>query len=142
MARNFRPYKVGDKLTPQQERWIEEYLKCGDYTTASRNAGYKTTNNNNLRTIGWQNSLKFKDIIEQRRKELRKELQKDTVATLTEIFEFWTDTFNDNSRKLSDRLKASELLAKAKGGFIEKVEVKKVDTDWFIDEDTNSGEET
>ena len=140
MARNIIEYKKGDKLTPQQERWIEEYLKCGDYTTASRNAGYKAKNNNNLRTIGWQNSLKFKTLIEERRREVRKELQKDTVATLTEIFEFWTNTFNDDSRKITDRLKASELLAKAKGGFIEKVEVKKVDTDWFIDEDdTNNG---
>ena len=142
MARNFRLYQLGDKLTEQQERWIEEYLKCGDYTTASRNAGYNSTNNNNLRAIGWQNSLKFKDIIEARRKELKKELQKDTVATLTEIFEFWTDTFNDPTRKITDRLKASELLAKAKGGFIEKVEVKKVETDWFIEDDKDDGETT
>ncbi len=33
-----------------------------------------------------------------------------------------------------DRIKASELLAKAKGGFIEKREIKVVDTDWFIEE--------
>lgn len=33
---------------------------------------------------------------------------------------------------MTDRLKASELLAKSKGAFIEKREVKVVDTDWFV----------
>lgn len=138
-AYDYKPYKKGDKLTPKQERWIDEYIKCNDYTTASRNAGY-TGNNNNLRAMGYQNSKKFKDLITERRKELSKELKKETVASLDEIFEFWTKTFNNKKEYMKNRLKASELLAKAKGGFIEKVEVKKVDTDWFIDEDdSNNG---
>lgn len=138
-GRNFRVYQKGDKLTPQQERWIDEYLKCGDYTTASRNAGYKGKNNNNLRTIGWQNSLKFKDLIKERRQELSRDIKKSTIASLEDIFEYWTSVFNDESNRQADRIKASELLAKAKGGFIEKVEVKKVETDWFIDEDNTNG---
>ena len=137
MARNYKPYKKGDKLTPKQERWIDEYLKTNDYTTASRNAGYSGSNDN-LRAMGYQNSLKFKDLINERRLELSKSIKKKTIASLEDIFEFWTETFNDDSNKQADRLKASELLAKAKGGFIEKVEVKKVDTDWFIDEDDNT----
>lgn len=139
MARNYRPYKQGDKLTPKQERWIDEYLKCNDYTTASRRAGYNGSNDV-LKNIGYQNSLKFKDLIIDRRKELSKSLKKKTIASLEEIFEFWTDTFNNEDIKQADRLKASELLAKAKGGFVEKVEVKKVETDWFIDEDDNTNE--
>ena len=139
MARNYRPYKKGDKLTPKQERWIDEYLKCNDYTTASRNAGYNGSNDV-LKNIGYQNSLKFKELINDRRKELSKEIKKSTIASLEEIFEFWTETFKDNCVKDTDRLKASELLAKAKGGFVEKVEVKKVQTDWFIDEDDNTNE--
>lgn len=139
MARNYKPYKKGDKLTPKQERWIDEYIKCNDYTTASRNAGYSGSNDN-LRAIGYQNSLKFKDLLTNRREELSKEIKKDTIASLEDIFEFWTNMFKDECNKDADRLKASELLAKAKGGFIEKVEVKKVNTDWFIDEDdTDNG---
>ena len=139
MARNYRPYKKGDKLTPKQERWIDEYIKCNDYTTASRNAGYSGSNDN-LRAMGYQNSLKFKDLINERRLELSKNIKKNSIASLEDIFEFWTETFNDENNKQADRLKASELLAKAKGGFIEKVEVKKVNTDWFIDEDdTDNG---
>lgn len=138
MARNYKPYKKGDKLTPKQERWIDEYLKCNDYTTASRNAGYSGSNNN-LRAIGYQNSLKFKELINDRRQELSKEIKQSTIASLEDIFKFWTETINNDDEFMKNRLKASELLAKAKGGFIEKVEVKKVDTDWFIDEDTNNG---
>ena len=138
MARNYKPYKKGDKLTPKQERWIDEYIKCNDYTTASRNAGY-SGNDVGLKNIGYQNSLKFKDLINERRLELSKNIKKKTIASLEDIFEFWTETFNDDSNKQADRLKASELLAKAKGGFIEKVEVKKVDTDWFIEDDNTNG---
>ena len=138
MARNYKPYKKGDKLTPKQERWIDEYIKCNDYTTASRNAGY-SGNDVGLKNIGYQNSLKFKDLISVRRLELSKNIKKKTIASLEDIFEFWTETFNDDSNKQADRLKASELLAKAKGGFIEKVEVKKVDTDWFIEDDNTNG---
>ena len=137
---DFRPYQKGDKLTPKQERWIDEYLKCHDFTTASRNAGYNGSNDT-LRTIGYQNSKKFKELLKERRAELSKEIKKSTIASLEDIFEFWTETFNNEDLKNADRLKASELLAKAKGGFIEKVEVKKVDTDWFI-EDNDNGEET
>ena len=138
MARNFRPYQKGDKLTPKQERWIDEYIKCNDYTTASRNAGY-TGIDSTLRNIGYQNSLKFKDLLNERREELSKEIKSDTVASLEDIFEFWTEMFTNDSNKDTDRLKASELLARAKGGFIEKVEVKKVDTDWFIEDDNTNG---
>lgn len=138
MARNYKPYKKGDKLTPKQERWIDEYIKCNDYTTASRNAGY-SGNDVGLKNIGYQNSLKFKDLINERRLELSKNIKKNTIASLEDIFEFWTSVFKDEENKQTDRLKASELLAKAKGGFIEKVEVKKVDTDWFIEDDNTNG---
>ena len=137
-AYDYKPYKKGDKLTPKQERWIDEYIKCNDYTTASRNAGY-SGNDVGLKNIGYQNSLKFKDLINERRLELSKNIKKKTIASLEDIFEFWTETFNDDSNKQADRLKASELLAKAKGGFIEKVEVKKVNTDWFIEDDNTNG---
>ena len=138
-AYDYKPYKKGDKLTPKQERWIDEYIKCNDFTTASRNAGYGG-NKDTLRSIGYQNSLKFKELINERRIELSKDIKKKTIASLEDIFEFWTNIFTSDDYKDSDRLKASELLAKAKGGFIEKVEVKKVNTDWFIDEDdTDNG---
>jgi len=131
--KNVKVYKVGDKLTPKQQKWIDEYIKCDDYTTASRNAGYTGTDTT-LKNMGYQNSIKFKEILDARRLELSEKINNKNIAELEDIFEFWTKTFRDNKEDTRDRIKASELLAKAKGGFIEKKEVKIVDTDWFIEE--------
>lgn len=131
---NVKPFKEGDQLTPKQQKWIDEYIKGCTYEEASIRAGYSGAN---PRAMGYQNSIKFKDIIEARRKELVKELKSNSIAELEDIFEFWTNTFKNEDVKLTDRIKASELLAKAKGGFIEKVEVKKVDTNWFVEDENN-----
>jgi phage terminase small subunit len=39
------------------------------------------------------------------------------IATITEIQGFWTDVMNNGECRTADRLKASELLAKANGMF-------------------------
>ncbi len=132
MAITIKPWKEGDKITPLQEKWIEEYIKCDNLTEATINAGYKTKN---PRAIGYQNSVRFKPILDKRRLEISKEIKSNSIAELEDIFEFWTKVFRDESEYMKNRIKASELLAKAKGGFIEKVEVKEVNTDWFIDEE-------
>jgi len=131
--KNVKVYKAGDKLTPKQQKWIDEYIKCDDYTTASRNAGY-TGSDVTLKNMGYQNSIKFKELLDARRLEISERIDNKGIAELEDIFKFWTDVFQDNFEETKDRIKASELLAKAKGGFIEKKEVKIVDTDWFIEE--------
>ena len=132
MVRKPKPYKVGDPLTPMQQKWIDEYIKCDDLTTATRNAGYKG-NNNSLRTMGYQNKMKFKDLLEARKKELDEQIKSQAIAELEDIYEFWTNVLNDGDAKMNDRLKASEYLAKAKGAFVEKRQVQVVDTDWFVE---------
>lgn len=127
-----KPYKVGDPLTPKQQKWIDEYIKSDDLTTASRNAGYKGTDDT-LRAMGYQNKLKFKDLLEARKKELDDGMTSNAIAELEDIYEFWTNVLNDPNSKMGDRLKASEYLAKAKGAFIEKRQVQVVDTDWYIE---------
>lgn len=126
-------YHVGDKLTKKQMLWIDEYIKTDDLTTASRNAGYKSKDSDGLRHIGYENSIRFKEIIDHRRNELNEKITNKNIASLEDIQLFWTNIFNDPDSKLADRLKASELLGKSKGAFIERREVKEVTTDWFID---------
>ena len=128
-----RIYNVGDKLTDKQRLWIDEYIKTNNYTTASRNAGYKG-NDNNLKHIGYENSKRFANILAVRREELNQQITSNNIAELTDIQEFWTKVFNDDNEFMKNRLRASELLAKSKGGFIEKKEVKVVDTDWFVED--------
>lgn len=40
------------------------------------------------------------------------------VATIVDILSFWTEIMNDESQPMRNRLRASELLAKAKGMFV------------------------
>lgn len=125
-------YNVNDKLSKKQMLWIDEYIKTDDLTTASRNAGYKSSARG-LKSIGYQNSVKFKEIIDKRRMELNEKITNENIASIEDIQKFWTEVYNDPDSKLADRLKASELLGKSKGAFIERREVKEVTTDWFID---------
>ena len=71
--KNVKTYQIGDKLTPKQQKWIDEYIKCDDYTTASRNAGYTGTDIT-LKNMGYQNSIKFKVLLDARRLELSEKI--------------------------------------------------------------------
>lgn len=136
MSQELIEYELDHKVTFKQRKWIDEYIRCDDYATATIKAGYNSKNPKNL---GYQNYRRLKKFVAKRKEELNKQITSDRVATLTEIQEFWTKMYTDELIKDSDRLKASELLAKSKGGFIEHVEVRKVDTDWFIEDDKDNG---
>ena len=112
-------------MTEKQKRFIDYYMMTGNASESSRLAGYK---GNNLDVIGAKNFEKLKSHIIPR----IEELDLSRTAELQEILIFWSDIIRDNTLKTSDRLRASELLAKSQGAFIEKVEVNQVDTDWFI----------
>ena len=113
------------KLTEKQKRFIDYYIQTGNATESCRLAGYK---GNNLDRIGHENLRKLENYIKPR----IESLDNSRALELEEILEFWSDSIRDETIKTSDRLRASELLAKSKGAFIEKVEVKEIDTDWFI----------
>ncbi len=83
--KNVKVYKVGDKLTPKQQRWIDEYIKCDDYTTASRNAGY-SGNDTTLKNMGYQNSIKFKEILDARRLELSETINNKKMLLSLRIY--------------------------------------------------------
>lgn len=131
MAMNLKPFKEGDKLTPKQEKWIEEYIKTNSLTEATVNAGYKSKN---PRAIGYQNSIRFKEVIDKRRLEISKEIKNNSIAELEDIFQFWTNVFQDENEYMKNRIKASELLAKSKGAFVERREIKLAETEWFVEE--------
>lgn len=46
------------------------------------------------------------------------DIANDRIADMTEINQFWTEVMRDSKADPKDRLKASELRAKAAGGFI------------------------
>ncbi len=124
--RGLKVYEVDDTITKKQEDWIKYYLETLNQRQATQLSGYKGSDSV-IGKIGSDNYIRFEKIINHRLTQIKN----DQIADTEDIFKFWTDTFYNEDTPISQRLKASELLAKAKGAFIEKVEVKQVDADWF-----------
>lgn len=74
-----------DKLTAKQRAWIDYYKQGKTAAEAARLAGYR---GNNSDVIGSQNVVKLSKYIADR-DEL---LDRDRVADMAEINEFWSDT--------------------------------------------------
>lgn len=108
---------MGNGLTLKQQRFVDEYIATGNATEAARRAGYKKPN-----PQGNENLLK--PIIQQEIANRTKDIQSAKIATARERQEFWTAIMRgeDAEAEMKDRLKASELLGKCQGDFIDRVE--------------------
>ena len=104
-------------LTEKQKAWVDYYKQGKTAAEAARLAGYR---GNNMDVIGAQNLGKLSSYIRDR----DKVLEAPRIADMQEINEFWTNIIRDTGEKAADRLKASELRAKAAGMFVEKLEIK------------------
>lgn len=106
-------------MTLQQKAFCEYYVACKNATEAALKAGYSEKT---ARSIRSENLTKpdIKKYID----ELNQEIRSPRIAEMTEVQEFWTETMRNKKAKMSDRLKASENIAKTNGAFLDKVEVK------------------
>lgn len=105
-------------MNQRQRAFCEAYLLSGNAAEAAREAGYSPRS---ARSIG-QRLLTFDDVqeyLEQR----NREISAANTAQMEEVRQFWTATMRDGNMKPSNRLKASELLAKTYGAFLERLEV-------------------
>jgi phage terminase small subunit len=109
-------------VTDLQKKWILYYKQGYSPAEAAKLAGYDVKNNHAAGEIGRKNLKSLANEIIDRDAELNKE----EIAGMEEINRFWTETMNDKSIEMKDRLKASELRARAAGGFIDRktVDVK------------------
>lgn len=112
-------------LSDKQKAWID-YFKAGhSKAEAARLAGYDAKRNGGFANIGDQNYKKLQIYIADR----DDVIASPRIATMEQINEFWTTVINDPDAPLKERLKASELRARAAGGFTDKVKVEgKIDT--------------
>lgn len=110
--------KTWKDLTPKQKAWVDYYKAGHDQTTAARLAGYK-----DAKKAGWENSTNLHSFVYER----EAVLENPRIATMEEVNAFWTKVMNDEHEKTQDRLKASELRARAAGGFLERVELSGAD---------------
>lgn len=104
------------KLTSRQKAFSHEYARTGNAERAAIEAGYseKYARARSHEIVG-----KCRHLID----ELNAEIASLKIADATERQEFWTALMRDEGQDMKDRLKASEILGKAQGDFIQKVEV-------------------
>ena len=108
-----------DKLTAKQKRFCDEYLKDLNATQAAIRAGYSEKN---ARNIASENLAKPN--IQEYLQRFQNKIDQKNIKTVEEVQEWWSEVMEDSEAKLPDRIKASELLVKSKGGFVDKLQVK------------------
>lgn len=105
-----------DELTVRQRRFVELYN--GNATEAAVKAGYSQKYANRIAAQLMDNE-KIVEKIQTR------EAERDAaeIAGNAERKRFWTAVLRDESLPLKDRLRASELLGKSEGDFIDRKEL-------------------
>ncbi len=104
-------------FTTRQQRFIECYN--GNATQAAIQAGYseKTARSAGQRLL---TNVDIQSAIRSREEQRRSELIADRVKRQI----FWTAIMRDESESMTARLKASELLAKSEGDFLERIQAQ------------------
>ena len=110
-------------LTPRQKRFVE--LFDGNATEAARAAGFKNPN-------VYSNDLMKKPEIVAAIQAREKERNANDIMTREQRQIFWTMIARDTSQKTTDRLRASELLARSEGDFLERHELTGADGEALI----------
>lgn len=107
------------KLTPKQQAFADYYIQTGNATEAAIKAGYSEKT---AKQTGYENLTK--PYIQQYIEEKQKQLESNRLADITEVREFWTEAMRNPDNAMKDRLKASEMIARTSGAFLDKVEMK------------------
>lgn len=105
-------------MNDRQRQFCQYYARSPNATEAALEAGYSPRT---ARSIG-QRLLTFVDIQEYL-KELQAEAEGERIASMDEVKRFWTQTMRDDTEPVKNRLRASELLAKSAGEFLQKLSV-------------------
>lgn len=106
-------------ITAKQKMFADEYIKTGNAKQSYINAGYSARGNSAEANAS---RLLRNDKVLAYIKRRNQEIDKDTIADMTEVKEFWTNLLRDKETDTKDRLKASELIAKTNGAFLDRIE--------------------
>lgn len=115
-------------MTLKQEKFIKAYLCNGGNASAAYRTAYNATNMKPNVIHNKASELLKKDEVRVSIEKLRSEITKASIASIEEVQSFYTNILRDEDEELKDRLKASELLMRSKGGFIEKIEHSLINT--------------
>jgi phage terminase small subunit len=104
-------------LTERQRRFCEAFsANGGRAVAAARDAGYSKPDPEGARLLG---KARIRVALER----LRQQETSDAIATRQERQAMWTPIVRDKNERTRDRLKASELLGRSQGDFIQRREV-------------------
>ena len=112
--------KPQDEINEKQKIFCEEYAKHGNGTLAYRKAYPKIKKDETAKTAASRllTNVNVKNYI----KNLSNIATDTRIADMKEIKEFWSNMLRNTESKDGDRLKASELLGKTYGAFLDRVE--------------------
>jgi len=129
------------KINEKQKAFCLEYVKNGCNCLGAYKKVYKSNNQGNARR------LLMKDYVQDYIKEIQKQVNlqaiKDNdnkvspkkIATIEDRKAFLTHMMlEDKEASRNDRLKALDILNKMDSAYVEKVEVKQVNTEWDIED--------
>lgn len=110
------------KLNARDKRFADEYIRTGKIIESAIKAGFAESTARD-RAAEWlnPNSRSAKISVLEYINEINKKIEKEKIADVKEIQEFWTKTFRDEEVEMKDRIKTSELLAKVQGAFVENI---------------------
>ncbi|HCK80730.1 MAG TPA: terminase small subunit [Candidatus Competibacteraceae bacterium] len=114
------------RLLPKQRAFVEHYAACGNATEAARLAGYSERYANRF-----ARQLLDKPHVREALTELVDKVSGERVADAKERLEFWTAVMRNPAELTRDRLKASELLARAQGDFMVEAPVTTINNLWI-----------
>jgi phage terminase small subunit len=119
-------------VNDQQRAFVREYVKDFNATQAALRAGYSAKN---ARQQG--SRLLSNADIQRELENFNREARTDGVLTLQELQEWWSSTVRgeEPDARFADRQKASELLAKSMGAFLDRTEHSGGLTIEFLDAD-------
>lgn len=119
---NYKKGGVAMKLTPKQQAFADYYIQSGNATESYKKA-YESCKKEETARANASRMLTNANVVAYI-EEKQKEIDSTRTADMKEVKEFWSQTMRDVGNTMKDRLKASELIARTSGAFLEKVEVK------------------
>ena len=105
------------KLNRQEQTKLNYIQNGGNMKKAMIDAGYSEN-------YADRNSKYLMGIIGDDIKKIQTDIRQDNIKSIEEVQEWWSSIMEDGEESTKDRLRASELLVKSKGGFTENINVK------------------
>ena len=105
-------------MNARHRAFAEYYAQTANATEAAVKAGFSA------RTAYSQGYRLLKNVeVQNLIQELQERAASERIADMETVKGFWSDVMRDEGEKTADRLKASELLAKSAGAFLDRVAV-------------------